>query len=237
MNIILVDKNDYTDDPDVVRIEGRRFIHIKKVLSPEKGNFLKCGEVDGLMGTAQVLSMHDNYVDLKVSFVDQPPKELRVQVIIALPRPIALKRILQNVTAMGVKRIFIINAERVEKSYWQSSVLENSSINNQLILGLEQARDTVLPELRLCRSFKLFVENDLPEIIKGTKAILAHPGSDKVLPSLFEGPKTIAIGPEGGFSEYEIEKLSGCGFDMISIGERILKTATAVTALIAKVSI
>ena len=237
MNMILIDKNDYTEDPNVVHIEGRRFIHIKEVLSPEPGSLLKCGELNGLVGTAQVISMQKKHVELKVSLVDKPPKEIPVKAIIALPRPLAFKRILQNITTMGVKHIFFINAARVEKSYWQSPVLKESCINNQIRLGLEQARDTILPEVRLCRSFKQFVEKELPDIAKGSKAVVAHPGSDKVLPELTGKPVILAVGPEGGFSQYETDKLSDCGFDRISMGERIFKTETALTALIAKVSI
>lgn len=234
MNIILIDKNDHIDGTGTVRISGRRFTHIKKVLSPEEGDILKCGELGGLLGSAEVLDINEKHIDMKVTLSEEPPEKIPVTVILALPRPKALKRILQNMTSLGVKRVILINAARVEKSYWQSPALKESCIREQLILGLEQARDTVLPEVRSFRSFKVFVEDELPDMVKGTRAILAHPASDRTFPEASSGVFTLVVGPEGGFTPYEIEELSGCGCEQVSLGKRILKTETAVTVMIAK---
>ncbi|MBF0253111.1 MAG: 16S rRNA (uracil(1498)-N(3))-methyltransferase [Candidatus Omnitrophica bacterium] len=234
MNIILVEKKDFVNESNAVRIAGRRFTHIKEVLSAKVGDLLKCGELGGKMGTGEIIYIDKSHVELKVSLTEDPPRALPVNVVVALPRPKVIKRLLQNITTLGVKKIFLINANLVEKSYWQSPALSESEIKKQLILGLEQARDTILPEVTLCRSFKIFVEDKLPGIIKGKKAILAHPGSTDPCPILKNKPTTIAIGPEGGFITYEIEKLISIGFTEISLGKRILKTETALIALLSK---
>ena len=233
MNIILITRSDYIDDTNTIRITDRRFTHIKKIIRAEKGDVLKCGELGGLLGSAVVTDINEDHIDLNITLSEQPPEKLPVTVILALPRPLALKRILQSLTSLGVKKIFLIHAKRVEKSYWQSPVLSDSSINDQLILGLEQSRDTILPEIRLSRSFKRFVEDEMADAIAGTKALLAHPGPAGSFPNTSGKPVTIAIGPEGGFTEYEVEKLSGGGFETISLGVRILKTETAATAMVA----
>ena len=54
---------------------------------------------------------------------------------------------LQQATAIGVKRFVIIGSARVERSYWTSSALRPAAIEEELVLGLEQARDTVLPSV------------------------------------------------------------------------------------------
>jgi RsmE family RNA methyltransferase len=135
---------------------------------------------------------------------------------------------------MGVKKIVLINSYRVEKSFWQSPFLEAESIRNALILGLEQARDTVMPEVLNRPRFKPFVEDELPGIIEGTLPLVAHPSATVPCPVSVNRQVTMAIGPEGGFIPYEIEKLVSCGFQSVRLGERILSVETAVPFIISK---
>jgi RsmE family RNA methyltransferase len=135
---------------------------------------------------------------------------------------------------MGVKRIILLNSFRVEKSYWQSPVLSEEGIREQLIIGLEQAKDTVLPEVLLRPLFKPFVEDELPGLIEGTLPLVAHPIASSTCPREARQPVVLAIGPEGGFIPYEIEKFVSCGFLPVSMGERILTVESAVPALISK---
>ena len=171
---------------------------------------------------------------MDVSLVHPPPAPLPLTLILALPRPKVLKRILLSVTAMGVKRIFLLNSFRVEKSFWQSPVLQPENIQKQLVLGLEQARDTILPEVLLRPFFKPFTEDEAPELIKETLPLVAHPGSQAPCPRDIRKPVTLAIGPEGGFIPYEIEKLISCGFQAVHLGERILNIEAAVPSLVSR---
>jgi len=122
----------------------------------------------------------------------------------------------------------------VEKSYWMSPRLKEEKIHEALVLGLEQARDTILPEVRLRPLFKPFVEDELPEIIKGTLPLAAHVGEEELCPRDVRGAVTLAVGPEGGFIPYEMEKLRECGFRAVSLGDRPLRVETAVPAFLAK---
>ena len=135
---------------------------------------------------------------------------------------------------MGVKRIVLLNARRVEKSYWQSPYLGTEAMNEQLVLGLEQARDTLLPEIMLRPLFRPFVEDELPGMARDTLALVAHPAAADECPRNVERAVTLAIGPEGGFIPYEVEKLASCGFTPVHLGERILSTETAVPALLGR---
>ncbi|MBI4745593.1 MAG: 16S rRNA (uracil(1498)-N(3))-methyltransferase, partial [Deltaproteobacteria bacterium] len=161
-----------------------------------------------------------------------PPPPLDVTLILALPRPIVLKRILLSGSNLGVKRIFLIHSRRVEKSYWNSPIFDENKIKEQLILGLEQARDTIMPEVWFRKKFKPFVEDELPDMIKGTLPLVAHPGTSEPCPRQVNRPVTLAIGPEGGFIPYEIDLLEGAGFRSVNIGERILRVETAVPVLL-----
>jgi RsmE family RNA methyltransferase len=133
-----------------------------------------------------------------------------------------------------VKRIILLNSRRVEKSYWQSPYLETSAMKEQLLLGLEQARDTLLPEILSRPLFKPFVEDELPGLIRGTLPLVAHPTATVECPRNTDRAVTLAVGPEGGFIPYEVEKFADCGFTPTRLGERILSTETAVPALLAR---
>ncbi len=135
---------------------------------------------------------------------------------------------------MGVKRIILLNCFRVEKSFWQSPFLGTDAIQEQLVLGLEQAKDTVLPEVLLRPLFKPFVEDELPGLSKETLALVAHPHATLPCPRNVEQPVTLVVGPEGGFIPYEVEKLKGIGFAAVHAGERILSVETAVPALLSR---
>ena len=122
----------------------------------------------------------------------------------------------------------------MEKSYWHTPLLEEGAIREQILLGLEQAGDTMLPEVTLCRFFKPFVEDTVPGIIGGRTALLADPYAADRCPRDITGPLTLAIGPEGGFLPHEVDIFKEAGFLPVTMGSRILKTETAVVALIAK---
>jgi 16S rRNA (uracil1498-N3)-methyltransferase len=112
--------------------------------------------------------------------------------------------------------------------------LQPDKLHEQLLLGLEQTCDTMLPEVHLRPRFKPFVEDELPSIVTGTTALVAHPVADSPFPASIPGPTTLAIGPEGGFIPYEVEKFQECGFASVSLGERILRVETAVPVLLSR---
>ena len=170
--------------------------------------------------------------------LDQPaPDPLPLTLLLALPRPKMLKRILQATSALGVKTIYLMNSYRVDKSFWGSPLLQPDKLREQLALGLEQACDTLLPEVHLRPRFKPFVEDELPGIVENSTAYVAHPGATTACPRQGDGRMTLAVGPEGGFIPYEVDKLQRCGFIPISLGARILRVETAVPVLLSRLTL
>jgi len=147
-----------------------------------------------------------------------------------------LNRLLSHVTALGIKKIILIQASRVEKSYWKSPVLKDENIKAQLILGLEQAKDTIAPEVLYRTKFKPFAEDELPRLIRGTCAFLADPEAEDPAPCGNAVPATLVIGPEGGFIPYEVAALKASGCEGVHFGKRVLRVETAVIAAIARLS-
>jgi 16S rRNA (uracil1498-N3)-methyltransferase len=234
MNLILLQDDDFLD-AEHVRLTGRRGEHIRLVHRPVEGDELSVGLIGGKLGRGRVLSVSAEAVDLHVALEHDPPSALPLTLVLALPRPKVLNRLIAAVTSMGVKRIFLMNAWRVEKSYWSSPRLSDENLLLQRLLGLEQgAVDTVLPEIETKRLFRPFVERELGTISEGTRRLLAHPVADDECPRGLREPVTLVIGPEGGFIEAEIGSLRRQGFQPVSVGQRVMRVETAVAALIGR---
>nr|WP_264186796.1 16S rRNA (uracil(1498)-N(3))-methyltransferase [Stutzerimonas stutzeri] len=231
--MLLLDTADFIGD-DRVLLRDRRLTHLQQVHRAEAGEQLRVGRVGGKMGSGQLLRLDAHEAELQVSFDQPPPAKLPVTLLLALPRPKMLRRVLQTVAAMGVPRLVLLNSYRVEKSFWQTPFLEPAAIHEQLILGLEQARDTVLPDVIIEKRFKPFVEDRLPQLAAGTLGLVGHPGEFPHCPRALAEPVTLAIGPEGGWIPYEVEKLAAAGLQPVQLGERILRVETAVSALLAR---
>ncbi len=233
MNMVLLFKEDFVSS-DLVRLKGRRLKHITSVISPVTGDSLLVGLLNGNMGRGTIIKADKDFIELKVCLNNEPPAPVEINLILALPRPKMFKRVLESVTSLGIKNIWLINSWKVEKSFWLSPVLSEDSVRSHLELGLEQAVDTVMPKVEFKKLFKPFVEDELPEIVKGTRGIVAHPGRGLLCPVQPKGPLTLAIGPEGGFTPYEVDKLEEAGFEAVNIGKRILRVETAVPFLISR---
>ncbi|MBO3277813.1 16S rRNA (uracil(1498)-N(3))-methyltransferase [Pseudomonas schmalbachii] len=233
MNLLLLDDADFVAADRAV-LRDRRLTHLHEVHRAESGDSLRVGRLGGLMGEGRLLRLERDEAELQLSFDQPPPAKLPITLLLALPRPKMLRRVLQTVAAMGVPRLVLLNSYRVEKSFWQTPFLEPTAIREQLILGLEQARDTVLPEVIIEKRFKPFVEDRLPAMATGSLGLIGHPGPWPACPRAVEQPVTLAIGPEGGWIPYEVDKLREAGLAPVQLGERILRVETAVTALLAR---
>lgn len=233
MNLILLFQDDFKDR-ERVSLRGRRLEHVLKVHRASVGDRLCVGKLNGKIGTGIVTRLDNEALEMDVLLDRDPPPPLDVTLILALPRPIVLKRVLLSASSMGVKQIILLHSSRVEKSYWRSPALDEEKIKEQLVLGLEQSRDTILPDVLLRPKFKPFVEDDLPGMIKGTLPLVAHPESSEPCPRQTNCPVTLAIGPEGGFIPYEVKLLESLGFKSVNLGERVLRVETAVPVLISR---
>lgn len=235
MNLILLFDSDFIDAEQTrVRLAGRRREHALSVCKVVAGDELRVGLLNGQMGTAKVETISDAFLEMSVVLKVTPPPPLPLTLILALPRPKALKRCIETVAAMGVKTLYIIGSQRVDKSYWSTPELSNDNLRAHLLLGLEQARDTVLPHIEIRRLFKPFVEDEASAIIAGSRALVAHPYATAACPHDVHGRVTLAIGPEGGFVPYEIELLKKYGFNEVSIGARILRVEQAIPAILGR---
>lgn len=235
MNIILIDKNEIDENSTII-LKDHRFEHIRNVLKTQPGDSVKIGIINCKLGEGICLNINSYSAKIGITNLSSnPPKPLPLTLIIAMQRPKTMKKVIQSVTAMGVKNIYIIETWKVEKSYWSSPLLNDEKLKEQLLLGLEQGIDTILPKVTIKKRFKPFIEDELPTLLKESKGYVAHPNITINCPRGLEEHITLAIGPEGGFTQYEVDKLISSGMKPLSIGNRILRTEFAVTAIISKI--
>src|SRR5205814_511637 len=140
-----------------------------------------------------------------------------------------------QLSAMGVGQIILTNAERVERDYFDTHVVTPKSYRPLLIEGLQQARDTRLPRVSVHKQFKILIEDDLDALFPDGLRLVADVDHE-VFPSW---PKLardqrvlLAVGPEGGWNDFERELLSAHGFQTVGMGPRTLRTDTACIALL-----
>lgn len=233
MNLITLEAGDFIE-PGRVQLRGRRLQHIRLVHRAEAGDTLRVGLLGGKIGSGRVTAQSEDCIELAVQLERSAPAPLPLTLILALPRPKMLKRTIQHVTALGAKKIYLINAYRVEKSYWQTPWLDADRLREQCLLGLEQAVDTAMPQIELRKRFKPFVEDELPEIAASSRKLVAHPVTETPCPVDIAEQTTLAVGPEGGFIPYEVEKLQEQGFEAVHLGPRILRVETVIPVLLGR---
>lgn len=233
MNLVLLGAADFVE-AERVRLRGRRHIHLVEVLRVAVGAEVRVGMLDDRIGQGRVRAIDAESVELDVLLDRDPPPPTPVTLLLALPRPKSVPRILQGVVAMGVKRVVLMASWKVEKSYWDSPVVHATALREQAILGLEQAGDTMLPRIEVRSRFKPFVEDELPAVVAGTRGLVAHPTAPGECPRHMDGAVTLAIGPEGGFTDYEVAMLAAHGCEPVSLGPRRLRVEQVVPALLGR---
>ena len=233
MNIVLLDANQDCSS-DIWSIEDQRQIkHLNQHLQLKAGDTLKVGVRDGQRYLTEVQSITAQQIMLRPIQAESVPNKVPVHLILALPRPKVLRRMIMDAVTLGVERISLIHSYRVDKSYWQSPFLQQ--LDDYVTLGLEQAGDTIVPEIQLYKRFKPFVEDVLPTLISEQRpAYVAHPYAEQSMPHAIAHGCNLIVGPEGGFIPYEIELLKKNGCQAMSLGNRILRTETAVSNILGR---
>lgn len=232
MNRILFEKGE-VDANGVVSLEDFRAAHILNVLHSEVGDILKTGEVNGMVGTSEVVSIEGGKVTFRANHTENG-LEPWFDLILAPPRPRAMKRLLPQLASLGVGRIVLVGAQKVEKDFWGATLLKEEIYRPLLIDGLMQAGTAALPQILVRRNFRDFMRAEFTALMPSSFRIVAHPYGAAAPTPERTGRLTLAVGPEGGWTEREVAMLEDCGFLRYSLGGRILRTDTALIALVAR---
>ena len=234
MNRILFERDEIKDG--VATFGGVRAEHVMRVLHGEVGQMLKTGEVDGKIGMGEIVECSPARVKVRCDHVEESPRPW-IDLILAPPRPRVMKRLLPQLASLGVGRIFLVGAKKVEKDFWGAMLLKPENYRPLLVDGLMQAGTSILPTLETRRNFRKFVCDELDALWPESKRIVAHPygsADNRTIRQSNNQTILLAVGPEGGWTDGEVALLEEHGFSRYSLGSRILRTDTATIALLAQ---
>ena len=232
MNIVLLDPRQ--TETEIWSISSKRQLeHLKQHVDVQLGDSLKVGIREGKRYLTEVVEVNEQAIKLKPVKEEAVPVKLAVTLIVAMPRPKVLRRLIMDSVTLGVEKIILLHSYRVDKSYWQTPFLQQ--LDQYVTLGLEQAGDTIAPKIEIYKRFKPFVEDVLPSLVTADcPAYVAHPYAEMKMPFAIDHPCTIVIGPEGGFIPYEVDLLIKNGCQAVSLGNRILRTETAISYVLGR---
>ena len=218
-------------------LSDERARHIYKVLKAEPGKVLRIGMLNGPLGRGTVLAIDKYEVCLQCVLEPEALPKPQIDLLLAMPRPKVMKRLWAQLAAVGVGRIVVVNADKVERYYFDSHVLDPDFYNKWLVEGLQQAGCTHLPDVWVKQRFKPFMEDEFDGLFGDHVKLLADPSGKQKLRDYFHGPETservlLAVGSEGGWTPYELEHLQAHGFALFGLGKRILRTDTACIGLL-----
>jgi len=236
MNLILLEP-DEVDAAGVVSLADGRAEHLVQVLKVAPGHTVRVGVLDGPRGMGTVTSMAGACVELRCELEATTPPRPSIDLLLAVPRPKVMRRLWAQIAALGVGQILLTKAERVERNYFDTHVLTPECFRPLLTEGLQQACDTRLPTVSIHRRFRVLIEDELDALFVSGLRLAAHPrvaGSvDALVKDHPDERVLLAIGPEGGWNDFELDLLQAHGFHAVGIGPRTVRTDTACIALLA----
>lgn len=226
MNIVLLDPRQ--TESELWSITSKRQLeHLKQHIAVQVGDNLKVGIREGKRYLTEIVEVTEQAIKLTPIKEERVAEKLPVTLVVAMPRPKVLRRLIMDSVTLGVEKIILLHSYRVDKSYWQTPFLQQ--LDQYVTLGLEQAGDTIAPKIEIYKRFKPFVEDVLPGLITANcPAYVAHPYADMKMPFAIDHPCTVVIGPEGGFIPYEVDLLIKNGCQAVSLGNRIIRTETVI---------
>jgi RsmE family RNA methyltransferase len=235
VNLILLEPGEL-DAEDTVRLSGVRADHLLRVLKVAPGQDVRIGVLEGGTGVATVMAVADGAVELRCRLDTETPPRPSIDVLLALPRPKVMRRLWAQLAALGVGQIILTNAGRVERDYFDTHVLTPGCYRPLLVEGLQQARDTRLPGVSIHKQFRVLIEDDLDRLFGNGLRLAADPRREMPLTAVVRahpGERVLlAIGPEGGWNDFELSLLETHGFRGVGMGPRTLRSDTACVALV-----
>ncbi len=235
MNLLLLEPGELAD---AIVLDGRRARHLIDVLGVRPGTTLRAGVIGGALGHAEVIAVEPERVTVRAVLDEPAPPPLPVQLVLAVPRPKVLARVVEHAAAAAIERIDLVNAWKVDKSYLGSHRLDAAALDLAARRGAEQGMTTHLPAIAVHPRLMGFLDHPIDP---GRCLLIAHARGgvdlERAHPPGERRPVTLAIGPEGGWIDRELDTFAARGFAVVSLGPAILRVEAAVTAALAQLQL
>jgi 16S rRNA (uracil1498-N3)-methyltransferase len=231
VNLLLIDPSELRSDATCT-IFDRRAHHLRTVIGVEVGSTVRAGLLGGAVGTGEVIADDGSAYTFRLSLTEPPPRPLDVDLLLAVPRPKVITRTIEIIASFAVKRIDLTNAWRVDKSYLRSPRLDPGALALAARFGAEQGATTHMPTITLHDRLMGVLDDRFPAGGKPAETrLIAHPSAPPIEAVVTaRAPTVLAIGPEGGWIERELETFVERGFKPVSLGTPILRVEAAVAS-------
>ncbi len=247
MNIILFQESELNG---FLPISDYRAQHILNILHCVAGDSVEVGIINGVKGTATIRSIDHEQIVFDFHMTEEQSDLFPISVVIGHPRPQSLRRILRDLTTLGVSEMHFPRTEMSEKSYLKSSIWLQQEYLRFIREGVEQSSFTRFPEAKVHHSLKrcldqislapdrIALDNDVFSLNLSQYEVEStnnphHPDAGSIIDRTETAGQPriiIAVGPDRGWSDSERLLLKDRGFTMASLGKRILRTDTACIA-------
>lgn len=213
-----------------------RAIHLLKVLHKKADDTFEAGILNRGRGIGKIEKINfDGSLGFSIEIQAPPPVRHPIRVAAGFPRPIQIRRLLRDLSSLGVEAIDLFGTDLGEKSYRDTKLLQDGGARTALIEGAAQSRDATIPELRVFPSLDNWLFESPWERISPLPPLLI--AADNIRPEGAMSRMTstrrtvvLAVGSERGWSDRERDILEEAGFLRLSLGSRALRTETACVA-------
>jgi 16S rRNA (uracil1498-N3)-methyltransferase len=236
VNLLLLDADELAPDGSCV-VRGRRADHLRGVLGVAVGDRVRAGVVGRATGAAVVTRVDADAVavELELELADAPPAVLPVDLVVAVPRPKAIARVVEIAASFAIRRVDLTNAWRVDKSYLRSPRLAAATLADHARLGAEQGATTHIAPVAVHERLMALLDARWPAAGAAPRTkLIAHPGAPPIETAGEFADVALAIGPEGGWIAREVNTFVARGFQPVSLGTAILRVEAAVAAALAQ---
>lgn len=193
--------------------------HISQVLRFQVGDDIEFTDGKGKIFSGKIDTIDKKSVKAIIERVEEyssPQVSIAVGILKNSDR---MEWLVEKATELGVKSISWMSTDNTERSK-----LNLEKHKKTAIAAMKQSHTSWIPNIELA---------NFSSVIKSSNhntRLIAHcsEGLDSLKTGHFRGSTLILIGPEGDFSSQEVSVALECGFKSIGLGDRILRTETAV---------
>ncbi len=226
MNIVLFEENEIST---LFARDDARINHVTEILGLKTGDSFDAGIVNGKSGKAILSRIEENCVELQFELDREEPPLPPIDVIVGLSRPQTNRKILQEATTVGARSLTFVSTERGEPSYANSKLWKTGEWRRHVVAGAAQAFSTRIPSIR----FGISLEEAIAHLDCGCARIAMdnYEAKHHLMDVRFSQSSIIvAIGSERGWTTSERKALINEEFELAHLGDRPLRTETAVVA-------
>jgi len=230
LNLILFQQEEL-DQP--LPLSDLRAKHILNVLRREAEEDFDVGLINGPRGKAWWTSRDGEGLQLQFKWGPAPEPLPPITLLMPFARPQTMRKVLQEATAMGLEEFIFFQGAKSEASYRDSSLWSTGEYHRHLRQGTEQAFCTRIPQVqfadKLGDALQLIPAQTNRFCLDNYEAT-CRLGTEPINASV-----VLAIGGERGWSAQERDLFRTAGFSLAHLGERVLRTETAVVSSLALV--